>query len=140
MQRRLGFCRRGRSCLCLPNPTKIPHRLGTGGAVLQVRVAKTTEGMSAGLANLRVLEATEIKTVPYLPLSHPFVEWLIGTRRRWPPDFSNSPPTAPEMRCPSRTPGRPHACVDTFASERGERPIRCCTSENCRLCVANRNG
>src|SRR5215472_2183649 len=34
------------------------------------------------LANLRVLEATEIKTVPYLPLSHPFVERLIGTLRR----------------------------------------------------------
>jgi len=34
------------------------------------------------LANLRVLEVTEIKTVPYLPLSHPFVERLIGTLRR----------------------------------------------------------
>ena len=31
------------------------------------------------LANLRVLELTEIKTVPYVPLSHPFVERLIGT-------------------------------------------------------------
>jgi len=29
-------------------------------------------------ANLRVLEVTEIKTVPYVPLSHPFVERLIG--------------------------------------------------------------
>ena len=27
-------------------------------------------------ANLRVLEVTEIKTVPYVPLSHPFVERL----------------------------------------------------------------
>ena len=34
------------------------------------------------LANLRVLEVTEIKTVPYVPLSHPFVERLIGTVRR----------------------------------------------------------
>src|SRR5215831_12648688 len=25
-------------------------------------------------ANLRILEVTEIKTVPYVPLSHPFVE------------------------------------------------------------------
>ena len=32
-------------------------------------------------ANLRVLEVTEIKT-PYVPLSHPFVERLIGTIRR----------------------------------------------------------
>ena len=34
------------------------------------------------LANLRVLEVTEIKTVPYVPLSHPFVKRLIGTLRR----------------------------------------------------------
>ena len=33
-------------------------------------------------ANLRVLEVTEIKTVPYVALSHPFVERLIGTNRR----------------------------------------------------------
>jgi transposase InsO family protein len=33
------------------------------------------------LANLRVLEIGEIKTVPYVPLSHPFVERLIGTIR-----------------------------------------------------------
>ena len=33
-------------------------------------------------ANLRVLGVTEIKTVPYVPMSHPFVERLIGTIRR----------------------------------------------------------
>src|SRR5262252_724143 len=33
-------------------------------------------------ANLRILEVSEIKTVPYVPLSHPFVERLIGTIRR----------------------------------------------------------
>jgi hypothetical protein len=33
-------------------------------------------------ANLRILEVTEIKTVPYVPLSHRFVERLIGTIRR----------------------------------------------------------
>ena len=33
-------------------------------------------------ANLRILEVEEIKTVPYVPLSHPFVERLIGTVRR----------------------------------------------------------
>ncbi len=32
--------------------------------------------------NLRVLEVAEIKTIPYVPLSHPFVERLIGTVRR----------------------------------------------------------
>jgi len=30
-------------------------------------------------ANLRILDVTEIKSVPYVPLSHPFVERLIGT-------------------------------------------------------------
>jgi len=34
------------------------------------------------LANLRVFEIEEIKSVPYIPVSHPFVERLIGTIRR----------------------------------------------------------
>lgn len=34
------------------------------------------------LANLRVLEVEAIKSVPYAPVSHPFVERLIGTIRR----------------------------------------------------------
>ena len=34
------------------------------------------------LANLRILEVEEIKSVPYAPMSHPFVERLIGTIRR----------------------------------------------------------
>lgn len=33
-------------------------------------------------ANLRVLEVDELKTVPFTPTSHPFVERLIGTIRR----------------------------------------------------------
>ena len=33
-------------------------------------------------ANLRVLRVIEVKSVPYVPLSHPFVERLIGTLRR----------------------------------------------------------
>jgi transposase InsO family protein len=33
-------------------------------------------------ANLRILDVDEIKTVPYTPLSHPFIERLIGTIRR----------------------------------------------------------
>jgi transposase InsO family protein len=33
-------------------------------------------------ANLRVLDVEELKTVPYVPISHPFVERLIGTIRR----------------------------------------------------------
>ena len=38
-------------------------------------------------ANLRILEVTEVKTVPYLPISHPFVERLIGIIRREYLDF-----------------------------------------------------
>ena len=33
-------------------------------------------------ANLRVLEIKAVKTVPYEPTSHPFIERLIGTVRR----------------------------------------------------------
>ncbi len=32
-------------------------------------------------ANLRILEVEQVKTVPYIPLSHPFVERLIGSIR-----------------------------------------------------------
>jgi putative transposase len=32
-------------------------------------------------ANLRVLDVDEVKTVPYTPIYHPYVEWLIGTIR-----------------------------------------------------------
>jgi len=38
-------------------------------------------------ANLRILEVSEVKTVPYLPISHPFVERLNGTIRREYLDF-----------------------------------------------------
>src|SRR5262245_60641739 len=34
------------------------------------------------MANFRILEIEEIKTVPRMPPSHPFVERLIGTMRR----------------------------------------------------------
>jgi putative transposase len=33
-------------------------------------------------ANLPVLEVEEIKSLPYVPMSHPFVERLIGSIRR----------------------------------------------------------
>jgi hypothetical protein len=33
-------------------------------------------------ANLRILGVMEVKTVPYVPCSHPFIERLIGTIRR----------------------------------------------------------
>ncbi len=33
-------------------------------------------------ANLRIMDIKEIKTIPYTPISHPFIERLIGTVRR----------------------------------------------------------
>src|SRR5580700_6674845 len=33
-------------------------------------------------ANLRILEIEELKSVPFVPHSHPFIERLIGTLRR----------------------------------------------------------
>ena len=39
-------------------------------------------GFHRWLANLRVLAIDEIKSVPYAPVSHPFIERLIGTVRR----------------------------------------------------------
>ena len=33
-------------------------------------------------ANLQILEIEEIKSIPYTPISHPFIERLIGTIRR----------------------------------------------------------
>jgi hypothetical protein len=33
-------------------------------------------------ANLRILDIDEIKSVPFVPRSHPFIERLIGTLRR----------------------------------------------------------
>jgi len=33
-------------------------------------------------ANLRILDIEEIKSIPYTPTSHPFIERLIGTTRR----------------------------------------------------------
>ena len=34
------------------------------------------------LANLRLLDVNEIKSIPYAPMSHPFIERVIGTIRR----------------------------------------------------------
>ena len=34
------------------------------------------------LANLRILDVNEIKSIPYAPMSHPFIERVIGTIRR----------------------------------------------------------
>jgi len=45
-------------------------------------LAQSNPGKLRLATALRVLDVTKIKTVPYVPLSHPFVERLIGTVRR----------------------------------------------------------
>ena len=52
--------------------------LASDAPQLRPRPAVSVSPMAC--ANLRVLQVTEVKSVPYVPLSHPFVERLIGTR------------------------------------------------------------
>src|SRR5262245_25066648 len=40
---------------------------------------RVTSQRERWLANLRILEVDEVKSIPYVPVSHPFVERLIGT-------------------------------------------------------------
>jgi putative transposase len=56
-----------------------------GGHVPPVRISTDHDPLfrfHRWLANLRILEVEEIKSVPHAPMSHPFVERLIGTIRR----------------------------------------------------------
>ena len=48
----------------------------------QLIVLRRGRGAHRWKANLGILEVDEVKTVPHVPLSHPFVERLIGTMRR----------------------------------------------------------
>lgn len=58
----------------IPGNTALPHRLSSDhDPLFEFRQWK---------ANLRILDVAEVKTVPYVSLSHPFVERLIGTIRR----------------------------------------------------------
>src|SRR2546422_9447997 len=49
---------------------------------ISVRIMIRCIGSISGRPICVVLEVQEIRTVPYVPLSHPFVERLIGTIRR----------------------------------------------------------
>ena len=55
---------------------------GTSCPNISVRTMTRRTDSISGMPTLRVLEVKEIKTVPYVPLSHPFVERLIGAIRR----------------------------------------------------------
>jgi transposase InsO family protein len=57
----------------------------SGHAALPMRLSRDHDPLfefRQWKANLRILDVAEVKTVPYVPLSHPFVERLIGTVRR----------------------------------------------------------
>src|SRR5215471_10188339 len=64
-------------------------------------------------ANLRILEIDEIKTVPLVPLSHPFVERLIGTMRR---EFAISNESLASFR-PYYNVARCHAALGSHAHD-----------------------
>ena len=54
-----------------------------GRPIFDPRSEATTDARSARQRSCcSILEIEEIKTVPYVPMSHPFVERLIGTIRR----------------------------------------------------------
>src|SRR3989454_8655472 len=61
-----------------------PHgRLGSTSTPVHLEfVVRRRLGAGRWTANLRILEIDEINTVSNAPLSHPFVERLIGTMRR----------------------------------------------------------
>ena len=77
---RAGRCRR--RYRPLPNVQPRDSRATAGFPNTSVPTTIPFIGFGKWQANLRILEVTEIKTVPYVPLSHPFVERLIGTLRR----------------------------------------------------------
>jgi transposase InsO family protein len=54
-------------------------------------------------ANLRILEVTQIKSIPYVSLSHPFVERLIGSIRREYLDHTLLTGRAPARYCRATT-------------------------------------
>src|SRR5882672_7359956 len=64
------------SAACSTPPSMAGQRRNISVPIM-IRCSRRTVG-----ANLRILEIDEIKTVPHVPLSHPFVERLIGTVRR----------------------------------------------------------
>jgi putative transposase len=80
-------------------------------------------------ANLRILEVTEIKTLPYVPLSHPFVERLIGTLRREHLDQTLFWTTADlETSCSISRPTS--TTIARISPSKGERRIRPCRDQS----------
>jgi putative transposase len=67
------------------------------------------------LANSRILEVEEIKSIPYVPLSHPFVERLIGTVRR---EFLDSRADLERNR-----PGAEAGRVQTLLQQKSRSPV-----------------
>src|ERR1700726_3451131 len=67
------------ACRCAA--CSIAPLLGNRNRNTSVRITIHSFVFPRWLANLRVREIEEIKSVPYAPVSHPFVERLIGTIR-----------------------------------------------------------
>ena len=64
----------------LKRKKKRPHLKPS--TLLRLHRALKTSKYRQRAANLRILQARPIRSVPHVPVSHPFVERLIGTDRR----------------------------------------------------------
>ena len=82
----LATCETRRAASTRTRRVRRPDRIrDTGVAVVEDAVSSDHDPLyrfHQWQANLRILDVEAIKTVPYVPLSHPFVERLIGTIRR----------------------------------------------------------
>jgi hypothetical protein len=83
-------------------------------------------------ANLRILEIQEIKTVPYAPLSHPFVERLIGTIRRRFLDYASFGQAEILYESSNRS-GNTTTRPARIGPSMEKRPFRGCKRDNTRL-------
>ena len=77
------------------------------------------------VANLRILEVEEVKSIPYVPVSHPFVERLIGTIRREFLDhvLERSRPGAKAGRVQDLLQREGRICTDGSAAVRREKDL-----------------
>jgi hypothetical protein len=85
-------------------------------------------GSTSGQANLRIREVTEIKSVPYVPLSHPFVERLIGTLRREYLAHRSGQRQISKTSCSIS--GPTSTTIARITHWKGERPIRGCHDQS----------
>jgi hypothetical protein len=85
------------------------------------------------LANLRVREIEEVKSVPYAPVSHPFVERLIGTI------WKHSGITTTAIACIARSPVSRQRSVPAHCVPRPRYWVTTAGSGTARACSSSRS-